>query len=101
RIDWALWLQQGMYNSNETVEKLDVQYISESPQDLIRLQSDVQPLRERLLAFVKQPETIMFNKMHGFYEMVCIDQGKTVQFITVHKTRLSQLTDEQLNRCVN
>ncbi|MBD8093294.1 winged helix-turn-helix domain-containing protein [Pseudomonas fluorescens] len=101
RIDWSLWLQQGMYSASETLGELDVQYISESPQELLQLQTDVQPLRDRLLTFVKNPETVIFNKMHGFYEIVCIDQGKSVQFITVHKSRLSQLTDEQLNRCIN
>lgn len=101
RIDWSLWLQQGMYSASETLGELDVQYISESPQELLQLQTDVQPLRDRLLTFVKNPETIIFNKMHGFYEIVCIDQGRSVQFITVHKSRLSQLTDEQLNRCIN
>jgi DNA-binding winged helix-turn-helix (wHTH) protein len=101
RIDWALWFQQGMFSAGETVGQLDVQYISESAQELTQLQADIKPLRDRLLTFVKQPETVIFNKMHGFYEVVCIDQGKSVQFLTVHKTKVSQLTDEQLQRCVN
>lgn len=101
RIDWALWFQHGLFSTSEAVGELDVQYVSESPEELTQLQADIKPLRDRLQAFVKQPETIIFNKMHGFYEIVCIDQGRSVQFVTVHKTKLSQLTDEQLNRCVN
>ncbi|MGZ0718829.1 winged helix-turn-helix domain-containing protein [Pseudomonas palleroniana] len=101
RIDWALWLQQGLFSASETLGELDVQYVSESPEELTQLQADIKPLRDRLYAFVKQPETIIFNKMHGFYEVVCIDQGRSVRFVTVHKSKLSQLTDEQLNRCVN
>ncbi|MBY8952757.1 hypothetical protein GIV23_19810 [Pseudomonas sp. PA-1-2A] len=101
RIDWALWLQHGLFSASETLGELDVQYVSESPEELTQLQADTKPLRDRLRGVVKQPETIIFNKMHGFYEIVCIDQGRSVQFVTVHKTKLSQLTDEQLNRCVN
>ena len=101
RIDWALWLQHGLFSASEALGELDIQYVSESPEELTQLQADIKPLRDRLQAFVKQPETIIFNKMHGFYEIVCIDQGRSVQFLTVHKTKLSQLTDEQLNRCVN
>lgn len=101
RIDWALWLQHGLFSASETLGELDVQYVSEGPEELTQLQADIKPLRDRLQAFVKQPETIIFNKMHGFYEIVCIDQGRSVQSVTVHKTKLSQLTDEQLSRCVN
>ncbi|PMV17526.1 MULTISPECIES: winged helix-turn-helix domain-containing protein [unclassified Pseudomonas] len=101
RVDWSLWLQQGLFSTSETLGELDVQYVSESPEELAQLQTDIKPLRDRLQAFVKQPETVIFNKMHGFYEVVCIDQGRSVQFVTVHKSRVSELTDEQLNRCVN
>jgi len=101
RVDWGLWLQQGMYRDTESVGDLNVEYISDSPEELTKLRQDLQPLRDRLAAYVKKPETVLFNKMHGFYEIVCIDQGKTVQFLTVHKSKVSQLTEEQLQRCIN
>lgn len=100
RIDWGLMLRQGLHSAEDTLGSLSVLYISESDPDLAQLQVDMKPTLERIQPLIDQPETVIFNKMHGFYEILCIDKGKRVQFISIHKSKLSQLTDEQLRGCV-
>lgn len=100
RIDWPLLLHAGLFSDEEQVGELDVLYTSESPEELEALKGDMRVVRERMMEFIDHPETVIFNKMHSFYEVVCIEQGKTVEFILVHKAQLSTLTNEQLRRCI-
>ncbi|MHC8397998.1 winged helix-turn-helix domain-containing protein [Pseudomonas sp. MDT1-17] len=100
RIDWGLWAQPGLFSVEETVGNLKVHYVAATPQKVVTLKDEVLFIRERFVKFAQQPETVIFNKTHGFFEMTCIDQGAAVRFLTVHKSKLSQVSDVDLARCI-
>jgi cholera toxin transcriptional activator len=99
RIDWSLWLQPGLVKQIEAEGLLTVWYIGARTEDVEKLQANTRAVRERMLTLLEAPGTVIFNTMHSFYEIVCIS-GSTVEFVTVHKSKLSTLTDEQLDRCL-
>ncbi|WP_080710621.1 winged helix-turn-helix domain-containing protein [Pseudomonas chlororaphis] len=100
RIDWNLLQQAGLFVTEEHTGELTSLYTSESEEELTQMRIDLKFVNSRILRLVDQPETVIFNKMHSFYEITCIDHGTSVKFITTHKTKLGDITDEQLKRCL-
>ncbi|CAI8759006.1 winged helix-turn-helix domain-containing protein [Pseudomonas zeae] len=100
RMDWLLAEQSGLSVLEEATEDLTVFYTSESEGELIQIKSNLLPIRQRISNLITQPETVIFNRMHSFYEITCIDRGTTVRFITVHKKQLDQISDAQLKECL-
>lgn len=100
RFDWLLADQTGLSELEENTGELTTLYISESEPELIQIKSDLQGLRLRLAKLITQPETVIFNRMHSFYEITCIDRGTTVRFLTVHKKQLGEVSDAQLKECL-
>ena len=100
RFDWVLAEQEGLSVLEETMGDLTIFYLSESESELILIKSLMQPLRSRLTDMITQPETVIFNRMHSFYEITCIDRGTGVRFLSIHKKQLSAITDAQLKECL-
>lgn len=99
RIDWGLWLQAGLVRKVEIQGLLTSLYVGATDQEVERLRNTMAPVRARMESLLVAPGKVIFNMMHGFYEIVCIS-GDTVEFVSVHKSKLATLTDEQLDRCL-
>ena len=100
RFDWLLAEQRGLSVLEENIGDLTIFYTSESESELIQIKSLMQPLRSRLANMITQPETVIFNRMHSFYEITCIDRGTGVRFLSIHKKQLSEISDAQLKGCL-
>jgi cholera toxin transcriptional activator len=100
RLDWSLLLQPGLVVSTQQLGNQRLLYTAANEAKLAALETEVAALRERLLRLADQPGTLMFNRMHDFYELVCIDQDEAVEALQIHKTRLAQITDQQLLECL-
>ena len=100
RFDWLLAEQAGLSLFEETTGHLTTIYSSESTEELIQIKSDLSPLRVRIEHMIARPETVIFNRMHSFYEITCIDRGPSVRFLTIHKKQLGAVSDEQLRGCL-
>lgn len=99
RIDWSLWLQPDFVKKTDTQGLLTVWYTGANTPEVERLQSSMAPVLTRIESLLEAPGTVIFNTMHSFYEILCIS-GSTVEFISVHTSKLATLTDEQLDRCL-
>ncbi|PMV25213.1 MULTISPECIES: winged helix-turn-helix domain-containing protein [unclassified Pseudomonas] len=99
RIDWGLWLQPDFVKETETQGLLTVWYTGANTPEIENLQGSMAPVLARMESLLEAPGTVIFNTMHSFYEILCIS-GSTVEFISVHKSKLATLTDEQLDRCL-
>lgn len=100
RFDWLLVQQTGLSVLKEHTDNLTTFYTSESDQELIQIKNDLQDLRLRLARLATQPETVILNRMHSFYEVTCIDRGTSVRFLTIHKKQLGAISDAQLKGCL-
>ncbi len=99
RVDWMLWIQPDLYKRSEVRGALNILYTGASTDEIDKLQSDTLPLLNRLLALSDRPATVIFNTMHGFLDIVCVE-GATAEFISVYKARVGLLTDDQLLSCL-
>ncbi|MGZ0717756.1 winged helix-turn-helix domain-containing protein [Pseudomonas palleroniana] len=99
RIDWGLWLQPDFVKEKDTQGLLTVWYTGANTPEVERLQDSMAPVLARMERLLEVPGTVIFNTMHSFYEILCIS-GSTVEFVSVHKSKLANLTDEQLDRCL-
>ncbi|MHC8403417.1 winged helix-turn-helix domain-containing protein [Pseudomonas sp. MDT1-17] len=100
RFDWPLFEQSGLSVIEETTGDLTTVYASESEDELIQIKTDLHAVHERLKKMITRPQTVIFNRMHSFYEITCIDSGTNVKFLTVHRKQVSALTNEQLKGCM-
>lgn len=100
RFDWLLAEHAGLSLLEETTGQLTTFYTSESEEELIQIKSDLKELHTRFVNLVTQPETVIFNRMHSFYEITCIDRGTNVKFLTIHKKQLGVITDEHIKGCL-
>lgn len=65
------------------------------------MRSDLKALVERVLKLsVSNEDKIIFNKMHEYYEVVCIDPNNFPVFIIFHGSQINNLTDEQILGCL-
>lgn len=65
------------------------------------MRSDLKSLVERVLKLsVSDDDKIIFNKMHEYYEIVCIDPNNFPVFIIFHGSQINNLTDEQILGCL-
>lgn len=65
------------------------------------MRSDLKSLVERVLKLsVSDDDKIIFNKMHEYYEVVCIDPNNFPVFIIFHGSQINNLTDEQILGCL-
>ncbi|WP_421535056.1 winged helix-turn-helix domain-containing protein [Pseudomonas marginalis] len=99
RIDWILWLQPDFVKETDTQGLLTVWYTGADTPEVERLQNSMAPVLARMESLLEVPGTVIFNTMHSFYEILCIS-GSTVEFVSVHQSKLATLTDEQLDRCL-
>ncbi|MBS7560106.1 winged helix-turn-helix domain-containing protein [Pseudomonas sp. RC4D1] len=99
RIDWGLWIQPDFVQEVETQGLLTTWYTGANDDELNELKKNTSAIQKRIMNLLEAPGTVIFNTMHGFYEILCVS-GSTVEFIGVYKSRLSSVTDEQLVRCL-
>ncbi len=64
------------------------------------LDTELAPLRQKLLSLSQTPVTLMFNRTYNFYDVICISQTHRIYSMFVHKSQLSSLTDDQLMECL-
>lgn len=100
RLDLDLLWQPGLVTSEQQVAAQRLLYTAPDQARLEALQTELVPLRERLLKFADMPATLLFNRMHGFYELMCINQNSTSKFMVFHTSQLSLVTDKQLLECL-
>ncbi|WP_236279602.1 winged helix-turn-helix domain-containing protein [Pseudomonas sp. PA-1-3F] len=99
RIDWNLWLQPDFVKETDTQGLLTVWYTGATTPEVERLKVSMAPVLRRMESLLEVPGTVILNTMHSFYEILCIS-GSTVEFVSVHNSKLALLTDEQLDRCL-
>jgi DNA-binding winged helix-turn-helix (wHTH) protein len=100
RFDWSLAEQAGLSVLEESIGELTTLYTSESEQELIQIKGDLHEVRTRIAQMITHPETVIFNRMHSFFEITCIDRGTSVRFLTVHKKQLGEISDALLKGCL-
>ncbi|MFL1552198.1 transcriptional regulator [Pseudomonas sp. D47] len=99
RIEWNLWLQPDFVKETDTQGLLTVWYTGANTPEVERLKVSMAPVVRRMESLLEAPGTVILNTMHSFYEIICIS-GSTVEFVSVHNSKLGLLTDEQLDRCL-
>lgn len=99
RLDWGLFIQPDLFKASEVLGSLNVLYTGATRQEVQQLQSETQNILIRMSKLSVDPGTVIFNTMHGFLDIVCVE-GATADFITVHRSRSLLLTDVQLSRCL-
>lgn len=100
RLDWDLLWTPGLVTSEQRIETQRLLYTAPDQVHLEALQAELAPLRERLLSLADTPGTLLFNRMHEFYEIMCIDQDSAAEFLIFNKSQLSSVTDKQLLECL-
>lgn len=100
RLDWDLLWQPGLVTSEQEAGNQRLLYTAPDQERLAALRTELAPLRERLLGLTDAPGTLLFNRMHDFYEVMCIDQNSAAEFLLVHVSQLSSITDKQLLECI-
>lgn len=100
RMNWTLLLQPGLSSSSQQSDNKDLFYTAIDEAQLLSLQTEIAPLRQRLLDLSDEPGTLLFNRMYSFYDVICISKNSHISYIFVHKSQLPSLTDEQLLGCL-
>lgn len=78
----------------------EVTYIASTIQEVEVLKKSLEPTRKRLMNIAEGPSYIMFNKMHDFYNILCLGNQSDPKFITVNFKKISSITDEHLMGCL-
>lgn len=100
RVNWTLLLQPGLKTSIQQAGNHRLLYIAPDESRLQTLETELNPLRDRLLALADSPGTLVFNRMYKSYDVACIKQDNTVSFLLIHQSQLASVTDKQLLECL-
>lgn len=92
--DWAY------VSSTIKFDHQKVTYIAPNNHEVEDLKKTVEPTRERLKSLSENSSHILFNKMHDFYNIVCLSEGSAPKFITVNFKKITELTEYQLIACI-
>ncbi|WP_223518962.1 transcriptional regulator [Pseudomonas sp. GL-B-19] len=99
RVDWDLLLQPNLVIDTQQENNQRLIYTAPNLSSLESLQNDLSKIRERLVLFSSRPGTLVFNRTQDYYDITCIHQGVT-KFITVYRTQLATVNDQQLRECL-
>lgn len=88
--------------SSSTIDfgRQKVTYIASTIQEIDSLKKSLEPIRKRLMNVADGPSYVLFNKMHDFYNIVCLGTQSDPKFITVNLKKLNVITDEHLMECL-
>lgn len=100
RFNYTLFMQPGLVTSNQYIGNQSILYTAPDKKQLVTLQADVMHLRDRLVSRSESPSTLLFNRMHNFLDVICINQSGEVFSMLVHQSQLSKITDHHLLACV-
>lgn len=100
RVDVGLLLQPGLVVSSQQQGNQHLLYTAANATKLAALETDVAALRERLLKLADQPGALLFNRMHDFYDVICIDRNGTVESLLIYTDQLAKVGDQQLLGCL-
>jgi cholera toxin transcriptional activator len=100
RIDWGLLVQSGMVTLSRQVGEQQQLFVAADQQALSALQNEVSSVSQRLGDVITTPTAVIFTKMHSYYSFVCVNDGGASEFILVHRSKLHELTDMQLQACL-
>jgi len=99
RVDWDLLLEPDLVIDTQQENNQHLVYTAPNPTSLESLQNDLSKVRERLVHFSSRPGTLVFNRTQDYYDITCINQGVT-KFITIYRTQLETVNDQQLRECL-
>lgn len=99
RVDWDLLLKPDLVIDTQQENNQHLVYTAPNPTSLESLQNDLSKVRERLVHFSSRPGTLVFNRTQDYYDITCINQGVT-KFITIYRTQLETVNDQQLRECL-
>ncbi|MCU1750248.1 transcriptional regulator [Pseudomonas sp. 6D_7.1_Bac1] len=99
RINFTLLLQPGPIFSSLQIDNQYFLYTAPSQEQLLALQADTTSLRARLLSLPEPPRNLLFNRMHNFLDVICINKDNKVSSILLHESQLPTITDHQLMAC--
>lgn len=100
RVDWGLLAQSEVVTLSRQVGEQQQFFVAANVQDLTSLQEEVSSVSQRFQSLAKSPSVVIFTKMHSFYSFVCIGSHGDSDFILAHRSKLSALTDMQLEACI-
>jgi cholera toxin transcriptional activator len=100
RINWCLLLEPGLATNNQQSGDNRLIYTAPDEAQLPALETEMAPLRQKLLDLSQSPVTLLFNRTYNFYDVICISQTHRIYSIFVHKSQLSRLTDDQFRECL-
>lgn len=98
--DLHIFLNKPYKVVHEEFSGKSIYYVSEASFDLEVLKSELYPVLLRMEKLYSGKSTLVFNKSHSFYDVACIDESGAVEFLTIHKARVTGVTDDQLLGCM-
>lgn len=79
-----------------------IAYVADDDDSALSMKHELTPAIERMLrASSSNDAKIIFSQMFQYYDIACIHLKGKASFITVHKEKISSLTDLQFRECLN
>lgn len=75
-------------------------YIASSNEEIKKIKTSLEPLVARFSLISDLQSLIIFNKMHEFYNIVCLTERSAPKFITVHVKKTNEVADQQILSCL-
>lgn len=75
-------------------------YIASSNEEIKKIKASLEPLVARFSLISDLQSLIIFNKMHEFYNIVCLTERSAPKFITVHVKKTNEVADQQILSCL-
>jgi cholera toxin transcriptional activator len=100
RVDWRLITKPGLVSFDRQIGEQHQLFVATNTQALNTLENETAPISRRFSRLIETPTVIIFSKMHSFYSFICVDSGGASEFIIAHRSRLNEITDEQLKVCL-
>lgn len=98
---YYLWDEKTWFDSKLVVDaEQSVLFVGSDSAEVEAIQLATEVLRQRFMALNHDKSYLVFNKMHDYLDIVCVNPKNQAKFILVHETIVKSISDEQISECL-
>ncbi|MGF6690060.1 cholera toxin transcriptional activator [Metapseudomonas resinovorans] len=93
--------QTQVFSAEVQAGKAQIIYADSREDALQELVMDTRSLSQQVAELATRPAKLVLNLTAGFYEILCMQPDGGVNWLMVHRSRLTAIPNEQLKSCLN
>jgi len=94
-------LRNPVVTAEQKLGPLQITYVEDNEQELQRLMQDTRQMAMQLSELATRPIGLLLHMTSGFYELVCVQPEGRSNWLLIHESQVTRISQEQLRKCLN